>query len=73
MYTVRWLAGRQYGNSPIRYGFRAGANAIPYSVNIALGPVYMEVGAQVGEVKCGGSAHPSCKRDQTKMRKYMYR
>ena len=28
-------------------------------------------GPQVGEVKCGGSPHLSCKRDQIKMRDYM--
>ena len=30
-------------------------------------------GPQVGEVKCGGSPHLSCKRDQIKMRDYMDR
>ena len=30
-------------------------------------------GPQIGEVTCGGSSHPSCKRDQIKMRDYMDR
>ena len=30
-------------------------------------------GPQIGEVKCGGSPHLSCKRDQIKMRDYMDR
>ena len=34
-----------------------------------LGPVYMEV----GDPRCGGSPHLSCKRDQIKMRDYMDR
>ena len=27
-------------------------------------------GPQIGELRCGGSPHPSCKRDQIKMREY---
>ena len=27
-------------------------------------------GSQIGELRCGGSPHPSCKRDQIKMREY---
>ena len=30
-------------------------------------------GPQVGVVTCGGSPHPSCRRDQIKMRDYMHR
>ena len=30
-------------------------------------------GPQIGEVTCGESAHPSCKRDESKMRDYMDR
>ena len=30
-------------------------------------------GPQVGVVTCGGSPHPSCRRDQIKMRDYMDR
>ena len=30
-------------------------------------------GPQMGDVKCGGSPHLSCKRDQIKMRDYMDR
>ena len=31
------------------------------------------VAPQIGEVTCGGSPHPSCKRDHIKMRDYMER
>ena len=30
-------------------------------------------GPQISEVTCGGSPHPSCKRDKDKMRDYMDR
>ena len=32
-----------------------------------------DVGPQVGEVTCGRSPHPSCKRDRIKMRDFMNR
>ena len=35
-----------------------------------LGPVYVEVGPQIGEVACGGSFHLSCNRDKIKLKDY---
>ena len=49
------------------------ADVTPYEGKAVLGPVYMEGGPQVGEVTCGGSPHPSLKRNQIELRDYMDR
>ena len=40
-----------------------------FAVNVTLRACLL-TGPQKGEVTCGGSPHPSCKRDQIKMRDY---
>ena len=45
---------------------------LQFTVNVTLRACLLR-GTQKGEVTCGGSPHPSCKRDQIKMRDYMDR
>ena len=40
-----------------------------FTVNVTL-RTWLLRGLQKGEITCGGSPHPSCKRDQIKMRDY---